>query len=438
MKQIQNMKKRGEGFTLIELLVVIAIIAILAAILFPVFSKAREKARQSTCTSNQKQIALAVQMAIQENDETFPPISEIWSSIGVSGKVLQCPTAGSGIANAYGYNSNLDSVGYAAIDDPTMTMVSCDALGEGMVGNIITKPGFIVQRHDGNVIASYVDGHVATTNGFVGYTIKDYSFTKTTELPQLEGGTNTWGWHLANTLSSNTEMVDVCTAGTLLSDTTIPADNSFTMSGAGNDIKMKLTGLSGGTTFACIVFEEPLMGDFTVKYALSTANAGGICYAAPIDISGAMIFSWGSQGNCGTMLEAGKQPFAGMAENVDWGYKFAFCMDNAFRHGGGFRPLINNAAWNYYTTDTANVRFGAGRPDLHSFIANASNTWYYTVSRKGDTMTIAATTSGSLYSMDIKSGDSGYIKNISSPIKGFAWYGNNGASVSVGSVKTMR
>ena len=50
---------RRKGFTLIELLVVIAIIAILAAILFPVFAKAREKARQASCQANQKQIMLA-------------------------------------------------------------------------------------------------------------------------------------------------------------------------------------------------------------------------------------------------------------------------------------------------------------------------------------------------------------------------------------------
>src|SRR5471030_2646577 len=64
--------RRTQGFTLIELLVVIAIIAILAAILFPVFAQAREKARQITCVSNEKQIDLAVLMYAQDYDETYP------------------------------------------------------------------------------------------------------------------------------------------------------------------------------------------------------------------------------------------------------------------------------------------------------------------------------------------------------------------------------
>jgi len=66
------MKKKG--FTLIELLVVIAIIAILAAILFPVFSRAREKARQTTCLSNLKQIGTGALMYLQDWDEKFPPL----------------------------------------------------------------------------------------------------------------------------------------------------------------------------------------------------------------------------------------------------------------------------------------------------------------------------------------------------------------------------
>ena len=63
-----------KGFTLIELLVVIAIIAILAAILFPVFAKAREKARQTSCASNEKQIGLALAQYVQDYDERWPAV----------------------------------------------------------------------------------------------------------------------------------------------------------------------------------------------------------------------------------------------------------------------------------------------------------------------------------------------------------------------------
>src|SRR6476659_7957797 len=67
-------QKQRRGFTLIELLVVIAIIAILAAILFPVFAQARAKARQATCLSNLKQISLGLSMYAQDYDEALVPI----------------------------------------------------------------------------------------------------------------------------------------------------------------------------------------------------------------------------------------------------------------------------------------------------------------------------------------------------------------------------
>jgi prepilin-type N-terminal cleavage/methylation domain-containing protein/prepilin-type processing-associated H-X9-DG protein len=83
------MSSRRTGFTLIELLVVIAIIAILAAILFPVFAQAREKARASTCLSNEKQVQLGILQYVQDYDDTFPlsnysPDGVNWTSASVT------------------------------------------------------------------------------------------------------------------------------------------------------------------------------------------------------------------------------------------------------------------------------------------------------------------------------------------------------------------
>lgn len=118
---------RRRGFTLIELLVVIAIIAILAAILFPVFARARENARRSSCQSNLKQLALGVMQYTQDYDERFPdyagtPSAEAtygWSGVLQpylkSLQILQCPSdstafpttdsvSGAGLANEVGYS----------------------------------------------------------------------------------------------------------------------------------------------------------------------------------------------------------------------------------------------------------------------------------------------------------------------------------------------
>jgi prepilin-type N-terminal cleavage/methylation domain-containing protein/prepilin-type processing-associated H-X9-DG protein len=80
--------RHRDGFTLIELLVVIAIIAILAAILFPVFSRARENARRASCMSNMKQLGLGFMMYAQDFDERLPS----WYMFSVSGSVPMTPT----------------------------------------------------------------------------------------------------------------------------------------------------------------------------------------------------------------------------------------------------------------------------------------------------------------------------------------------------------
>src|SRR5689334_8544067 len=72
------------GFTLIELLVVVAVITILAGILFPVFAQARDAAKRANCISNLRQIALAHQMYVQDNDETLP----FWYVMGPRGYII--------------------------------------------------------------------------------------------------------------------------------------------------------------------------------------------------------------------------------------------------------------------------------------------------------------------------------------------------------------
>ena len=128
---------RRRGFTLIELLVVIAIIAILAAILFPVFARAREKARQSSCLSNTRQLTLAFMQYVQDYDEVFPtwgrtgwppptiPYMTWWCEVYPyvkNGPVFVCPTNSNGTSTgsywgapwienwyvpSYGMNNNL-------------------------------------------------------------------------------------------------------------------------------------------------------------------------------------------------------------------------------------------------------------------------------------------------------------------------------------------
>lgn len=134
-------RRSRSGFTLIELLVVIAIIAILAAILFPVFAKAREKARQAACTSNLKQIGLAFIQYSQDYDGLLPQAYDatngtLWAYkvapyvqkakdtnwyTGVGSDFMRCPTSGAHIntgdmATWYSYGVNYPYVfGYNAV-----------------------------------------------------------------------------------------------------------------------------------------------------------------------------------------------------------------------------------------------------------------------------------------------------------------------------------
>ena len=179
------------GFTLIELLVVIAIIAILAAILFPVFARAREKARQTSCLSNLKQIAVADQMYIQDYDECIASYS---SHPGQSGaynyrafldpymkntQLWECPSG----TSAVGYGPNISDIGLAnlatghgflycfrklsSFQYPAETAIYADTAGSNWrySGGEITGMQF---RHNEGANVNFLDGHAKwVSKGFV-------------------------------------------------------------------------------------------------------------------------------------------------------------------------------------------------------------------------------------------------------------------------------
>jgi prepilin-type N-terminal cleavage/methylation domain-containing protein/prepilin-type processing-associated H-X9-DG protein len=97
---------RNRAFTLIELLVVIAIIAILAAILFPVFARARDKAHQTACISNQKQIGLALTQYANDHDEKYPALRNFGNNPWTTWKDSLNPFIGKSVADAWSCPGN--------------------------------------------------------------------------------------------------------------------------------------------------------------------------------------------------------------------------------------------------------------------------------------------------------------------------------------------
>lgn len=163
MHFVLRRRAAANGFTLIELLVVIAIIAILAAILFPVFAQAREKARQTMCASNARQIALGVLMYIQDYDETLAPIAVLsptgagilWPDLVApyikNDQVRRCPSDAQAKHNSYGLNE----ITFPDLTDPSNLQTSIITLAAFqtpsdtiMVGELGTQDDLKTDRPD--------------------------------------------------------------------------------------------------------------------------------------------------------------------------------------------------------------------------------------------------------------------------------------------------
>ena len=199
---------RFRGFTLIELLVVIAIIAVLAAILFPVFAQAREKARQSSCLNNERQITTALIMYAQDNKDMFPPANGWTQAISLGGKVFDCPsslTRGSQGAPDYfyaGYTSSaiggavqgstlLAGTAIGDVASPTTAVIVADLHNPSQNPPYAADPtgvnganagasvavSLLDFRHGGSVSVAYVDGHtgMVTPNQSAGLFLNSVS-----------------------------------------------------------------------------------------------------------------------------------------------------------------------------------------------------------------------------------------------------------------------
>jgi prepilin-type N-terminal cleavage/methylation domain-containing protein len=200
--------QKQNAFTLIELLVVIAIIAVLAAILFPVFAQARAKARQVTCVRNEKQLATGILLYVQDYDDTLPPVAilpsgdrededkeeekeDLWITLiypyTKSNEIRHCPEDTRNTENSYGLNERIfadfadadehetATISLSALQHPAETVMLGDiGVGDDFITNTpkaykMVSPAFLLNdevdsrphaRHFNQVDLAFMDGHV--------------------------------------------------------------------------------------------------------------------------------------------------------------------------------------------------------------------------------------------------------------------------------------
>lgn len=125
------------------------------------------KDKQIICVNNQREIAISLQMFTDDHNGIYPESSSIWTDIKIDSDILICDKA-KDLKNGYLYNNNLSGIMVKKIADPTEKLLTVD--GENKLTeqrayyNVYYTPTDVRYRHGGQVIASYVDGHVEVVN----------------------------------------------------------------------------------------------------------------------------------------------------------------------------------------------------------------------------------------------------------------------------------
>jgi prepilin-type processing-associated H-X9-DG protein len=272
---IAHTKKGGGFFSRL-------IIAILAAILFPVFAKAREKARQTQCLNNQKQIATAVLMYAQDHDEMLPAWGTIWGDISLDKGALICPTAGTKVPIGYIYNSAVAAKALGEITDPTSAWISADGALSANATSV--KLSDFAMRHTGKPIASFADGHVElsmwpdwatkTAAWFVAGT-GVRSFLGFSDPVMTVTGSNVTAW----SSSFGSAVTLTCPAPSTLGNGTssVTGDTTFTSSFC-NGPRKAVHFANNGNTSSYLLYNgtvlDPLRSTYTILAVVSGATSG--------------------------------------------------------------------------------------------------------------------------------------------------------------------
>jgi len=275
-------------------------------------------------------------MAVQENDETFPSFSEAWSMLGVSGKALQCPTAGKSVANAYGYNVNIGGLGMGEVTDTLGTLISADSRSKD---NYLALPSEINKIHDGRAIGSYVDGHVAMNADGSGLLVAKNSLMNKADAPGILNASD------ASALNAGVGAGYLTSGGSW----SVTQDNNPWVPNGDFGWTDAQGGTTGGKQNLSIYFKDP---------GSSYRTRSGI--SVPIDANAIATYSWESvYSNAGKSVEFQRTLPRPVGEDVNiWVLEMDYYYEpNEIKQGQtwrGFRIFDDNGVdivdflWSFY------------------------------------------------------------------------------------------